>query len=121
VATGGGGAYLRERGLCSSMIGEWRKLRDGGVPASKKPGEKVGKLRITTDLRERGEVVSEKAVAAIMAELGIEAITAGVAGRGGCREGIVPHSDRGGEFAAGDTEKACRAHGLRRWMGETGI
>jgi transposase len=42
--TGAGGAYLREHGLYSSMIGEWRKLRDAGVLAAKKPGEKVGKL-----------------------------------------------------------------------------
>jgi transposase len=28
---GGGGAYLRREGLYSSLISEWRKLRDGGA------------------------------------------------------------------------------------------
>jgi hypothetical protein len=40
---GGGGAYLREQGIYSSQITEWRKLRDAGVLAGKKPGEKVGR------------------------------------------------------------------------------
>ena len=39
----GGGAYLRSEGLFSSQITEWRKLRDAGVLAGKKPGERVGK------------------------------------------------------------------------------
>lgn len=39
-----GGAYLREEGLYSSQITEWRKLRDAGVLAGKKPGEKIGRL-----------------------------------------------------------------------------
>ena len=39
-----GGAYLREHGIYSSQITEWRKLRDAGVLAGKKPGEKVGRL-----------------------------------------------------------------------------
>ena len=39
-----GGAYLREHGLYSSQILEWRKLRDAGVLAGKKPGEKIGRL-----------------------------------------------------------------------------
>jgi transposase len=38
-----GGAYLRREGLFSSQITEWRKLRDAGVLAGKKPGERVGK------------------------------------------------------------------------------
>jgi transposase-like protein len=40
---GGGGAYLREQGVYSSQITEWRKLRDAGVLAGKKPGEKIGR------------------------------------------------------------------------------
>lgn len=39
-----GGAFLREHGLYSSQITEWRKLRDAGVLAGKNPGEKIGKL-----------------------------------------------------------------------------
>ena len=39
-----GGAYLRTEGLYSSQITEWRKLRDAGVLAGKKPGEKIGRL-----------------------------------------------------------------------------
>ena len=38
------GALLRREGLYSSLISEWRKQRDAGVLAGKKPGEKVGKL-----------------------------------------------------------------------------
>lgn len=41
---GRGGAYLREHGLYSSLISEWRRLRDAGVLAGKRPGEKIGKL-----------------------------------------------------------------------------
>jgi transposase-like protein len=44
VHDGQGGAYLREHGLYSSLISEWRRLRDAGVLAQKKPGEKVGRL-----------------------------------------------------------------------------
>ena len=40
---GGGGAYLREQGIYSSQITEWRRLRDAGVLAGKKPGEKIGR------------------------------------------------------------------------------
>jgi transposase-like protein len=40
---GGGAAYLRREGLYSSLITEWRRLRDAGVLAGKKPGEKIGK------------------------------------------------------------------------------
>lgn len=38
-----GGGYLRSEGLYSSQITEWRKLRDAGLLAGKKPGERVGK------------------------------------------------------------------------------
>jgi transposase-like protein len=40
---GGGGAYLREQGVYSSQITEWRKLRDAGLLTGRKPGEKVGR------------------------------------------------------------------------------
>ena len=39
-----GGAFLREQGLYSSQIAEWRKLRDAGALTGKKPGETIGKL-----------------------------------------------------------------------------
>ena len=44
VGRGEGGGYLREHGLYSSLISEWRRLRDAGVLAGKQPGEKIGKL-----------------------------------------------------------------------------
>jgi transposase len=44
VQNGQGGAYLRQHGLYSSLISEWRRFRDAGVLAGKKPGEKVGRL-----------------------------------------------------------------------------
>jgi transposase len=39
-----GGAFLREQGLYSSQITEWRKLRDAGILQGKKAGEAIGKL-----------------------------------------------------------------------------
>ncbi|SMX99411.1 hypothetical protein BAUR9175_03527, partial [Brevibacterium aurantiacum] len=36
-----GGAFLREQGLYSSQIAEWRKLRDAGALTGKKPGETI--------------------------------------------------------------------------------
>ena len=39
-----GGAFLREQGLYSSQVTEWRKQRDAGVLAGKKVGETIGKL-----------------------------------------------------------------------------
>lgn len=161
-----------------------------------------GSPRITAELRERGEVVSEKTVAAVMAAIGIEgvsprmfkvrttvsdptasfppdvvrrvfdqgrmdavwltdityltcgegdmylcairdghsrrvlghvvadhigadmvchAIDLAAATRNGDVAGTVLHSDRGGEFTAGLTAKACDRLGLRRSMGDTGI
>jgi putative transposase len=161
-----------------------------------------GSPRITDELREGGEVVNEKTVAKIMAEIGIEgisprtfkvrttvvdpdasfppdlvarefdqhrpdavwttdftyltcgegemylcairdghtrrvlghavadhigadvveaAIEQAAAVRGGRVRGTILHSDRGGEFTAGLTVKACARHGLRRSMGATGI
>ena len=41
---GDGGAYLRREGLYSSLICEWRKQRDAGVLAGRRPGERVGKI-----------------------------------------------------------------------------
>ena len=41
---GEGGAYLRREGLYSSLISEWRKQRDAGGLAGKRPGEKYGRL-----------------------------------------------------------------------------
>lgn len=43
IQTQHGGAYLREHGLYSSQIAEWRKLRDAGVLEGKQPGQTVGK------------------------------------------------------------------------------
>ena len=43
VAGDGGGVYLREQGVYSSQITEWRKLRDAGVLSGRKPGEKIGR------------------------------------------------------------------------------
>lgn len=39
-----GGAFLREQGLYSSQISEWRKQRDAGVLRGKKAGEVIGEL-----------------------------------------------------------------------------
>ncbi len=44
VQSGGGGAYLREQGIYSSQITEWRKLRDAGVLSDKKSGQRIGRL-----------------------------------------------------------------------------
>lgn len=41
--TGQGGAYLRREGLYSSLISEWRRLRDAGLLEGKEPGTKVGR------------------------------------------------------------------------------
>lgn len=40
---GEGGAYLRREGLYSSLISEWRRLRDSGVLEGKEPGARVGR------------------------------------------------------------------------------
>ncbi|PQZ93067.1 IS3 family transposase [Arthrobacter sp. MYb227] len=39
-----GGAYLRENGLYSSQMTEWRKLRDAGALEGKSAGSRIGKL-----------------------------------------------------------------------------
>lgn len=41
---GDSGAYLRREGMYSSLICEWRKQRDAGVLAGKRPDERVGRL-----------------------------------------------------------------------------
>uniref|UniRef100_UPI004049AF25 IS3 family transposase n=1 Tax=Brachybacterium sp. GPGPB12 TaxID=3023517 RepID=UPI004049AF25 len=38
-----GGAYLRREGLYSSLITEWRRLRDAGVAQGKRPGQAIGR------------------------------------------------------------------------------
>ena len=48
------------------------------------------------------------------------AIEQAVALRGGQVTGTILHSDRGGEFTATLTARACTRHGLRRSMGATG-
>ena len=40
---GQGGAYLRREGLYSSLMSEWRRLRDAGVLEGKEPGTRVGR------------------------------------------------------------------------------
>src|SRR3954447_17643286 len=42
-ASGEGGAYLRREGLYSSLISEWRRLRDAGLLEGKEPGARVGR------------------------------------------------------------------------------
>ena len=41
--TGQGNAYLRGEGLYSSLMTEWRRLRDAGVLGGRDPGEPVGR------------------------------------------------------------------------------
>lgn len=41
--TGQGNAYLRGEGLYSSLISEWRRLRDAGLLEGKNPGDVVGR------------------------------------------------------------------------------
>ena len=57
----------------------------------------------------------------IGAEMVTDAIDAAVDARGGRCRGTILHSDRGGEYTAHLTAKACFRYGLRRSMGATGI
>ena len=41
--TGQGGAYLRREGLYSSLVSEWRRLRDAGLLQGKEPGARIGR------------------------------------------------------------------------------
>ncbi|WP_425459378.1 IS3 family transposase [Flexivirga caeni] len=43
LTEGQGGAYLRRHGLHSSLLSEWRRLRDAGVLEGKNPGERIGR------------------------------------------------------------------------------
>lgn len=43
LAQGQGGGYLRREGLYSSLMSEWRRLRDAGVLQGASPGEHVGR------------------------------------------------------------------------------
>ena len=64
-----------------------------------------------------GHVVADH----IGADMVCEAIDAAVACRGRSVVGTVLHSDRGGEFTAALTARACDRHQLKRSMGDTGI
>ena len=61
---GGGGAYLRREGLYSSLIVEWRRLRDAGVLEGRAPGEKIGRPSVEqaeiARLRHRLEVTERR-------------------------------------------------------------
>ena len=67
------------------------------------------------------KVLGYNVVDHISAEMVTEAIARAVEARGGRSRGTVLHSDRGGEFTADLTARACFRHGLRRSMGATGI
>ncbi len=54
-------------------------------------------------------------------EMVTDAIARAVADRGGKCRGAILHSDRGGEYTAHLTARACFRQGLRRSMGATGI
>jgi len=41
--TGDGAGFLRREGLYSSLMSEWRRLRDAGVLDGKNPGDTVGR------------------------------------------------------------------------------
>jgi transposase len=58
---GDGGAYLRREGLYSSLISEWRKQRDAGVLAGKRPGEKEKVGRLTAEQAEIARLTRENA------------------------------------------------------------
>lgn len=64
LAKGEGGAYLRRKGLFSSQIGEWRRLRDSGMLEGKQPGDKVGRPSAQQDeiarLRRELEITSTR-------------------------------------------------------------
>ena len=78
AADGGGGAHLREQGIYSSQITQWRQQRDAGLLAGKKPGEKVGRptaeqaeiARLTRELElNRRKLTKTEAALAIMGKV----------------------------------------------------
>ncbi|PCC48506.1 IS3 family transposase, partial [Brevibacterium aurantiacum] len=76
-----GGAFLREQGLYSSQIAEWRKLRDAGALTGKKPGETIGQLsaeQVEIARLRRQLEVSEGRLERTEAALGINGKTLGV-------------------------------------------
>jgi transposase len=75
--SGGGGAYLREQGIYSSQITEWRKLRDAGVLAGKKPGQKIG--RLTPEQAEIARLRRELQIS--QRRLGISEVALGIMGK----------------------------------------
>ncbi len=75
---GGGGAYLREQGIYSSQITQWRQLRDAGLLVGKNPGEKIGRptaeqaeiARLTRELElNRRKLTKAEAALAIMGKV----------------------------------------------------
>lgn len=75
---GAGGGYLREQGVYSSQITEWRRLRDAGMLAGKKPGERIGRptaeqaenARLTRELElTRRQLVKTEAALGIMGKV----------------------------------------------------
>jgi len=72
-----GGAYLREQGIYSSQITEWRKLRDAGVLAGKSPGERIGRLT-----PEQAEIARlRRQLAVTQKRLGITEVALGIMGK----------------------------------------
>jgi len=72
-----GGAYVREEGIYSSQITEWRKLRDAGVLAGRNPGEKIG--RLTPEQTEIARLRRQLAVTE--RRLGITEVALGIMGK----------------------------------------
>jgi transposase-like protein len=64
LAGGGGNAFLRENGLYSSLISEWRRSRDAGLLRGKPAGAVVGRPNVDqaeiARLRRRLEVAERR-------------------------------------------------------------
>jgi len=72
-----GGAYLRQEGIYSSQITEWRKLRDAGVLAGRNPGEKIARLT-----PEQAEIARlRRQLAVTQRRLGITEVALGIMGK----------------------------------------
>jgi transposase len=94
-----GGAFLREQGIYSSQVTEWRKLRDAGVLAGKNPGEKIGRLT-----PEQAEIARlRRQLAVTQRRLGITEVALGIMGKAhelleeiskGSHDDDTPHSRR---------------------------